>query len=224
MTCNAYGLALAVSGLTPGVQYTLSYEIDASPWSTGFPIMGSIPFMAPTSGTFSNTVTASFPPLGGSFSFSGTATLLGGNGKEDPASMPITFSPSSLTCAPLPPPGCSAQSANSSNFNGTSIDGGDYVWFNANFTASGISSSGAKVYLNGSTISFMQGGVQYQLAVPNAQIVFSPSATCSSTTFDTMTKTWMTTLPVKGDDEIFLTGLAWPVPSGGLNGGINPVD
>ena len=80
------------------------------------------------------------------------------------------------------------------------------------------------MYLNGSMISFMQNGVQYQLAVPNAQIVFSPSATCSSTTFDTMTNTWMTTVPVKGDDEIFLSGLAWPVPSGGLNGGINPVD
>lgn len=223
-TCNAYGLALAVSALTPGAQYTLSYEIDDSPSSDGFPITGSIPFTAPASGTFSDTVTASFPMLAGSFAFSGTATLTGGNGKEGPASTVISFSPSSMTCAPLPPPLCSAQSANGSNFNGTPINGGDYVWFNANFTASGIPSSGATVTLTNSTISFMEGGTPYQLAVPNAQIVFSPSATCSSTTFNTMTNTWTTTVPIKGDDEIFLTGLAWPVPSSGLIGGINPVN
>jgi hypothetical protein len=34
----------------------------------------------------------------------------------------------------------------------------------------------------------------------------------------------MTTVPLSGDDEIFLTGLAWPVPSGGLAPGANPVN
>lgn len=224
MTCNAYGLALSASALSPGSQYTLSYEIDASPGFGGFPIVGSIPFTAPASGTFSDTVTASFPALDGSFGFSGTVKLTGGNGKETTQYGVVTFSPSSLTCAAPPPLPCSADSANPSNFNGTSIDGGSYVWFNANFTASGIPNSGATVTLDSSTISFTQGGVQYLLGVPGARIVFSPTATCSSTTFDTMTNTWVTTVPVKGDDEIFLTGLAWPVPSGGLNGGINPVN
>ena len=78
--------------------------------------------------------------------------------------------------------------------------------------------------LTNSTISFLEDGTQHQLAVPNAQIVFSPSASCSSTTFNAMTNTWTTTVPIKGDDEIFLTGLAWPVPIGGLRGGINPVN
>lgn len=136
----------------------------------------------------------------------------------------ISFSPSGLRCALPAPPPCSAQSINSSNFNGTAINGGAYIWFNANFTASGIPSSGATVSLANSTISFTRGGTQYQLSVPNAQVVFSPSATCSSTTFNTMTNTWTTTVPVTGDDEIFLTGLAWPVPAGGLGGGINPVN
>jgi hypothetical protein len=34
----------------------------------------------------------------------------------------------------------------------------------------------------------------------------------------------MTTVPVSGDDEIFLTGLAFQMPDVGLLGGINPVD
>jgi hypothetical protein len=38
-----------------------------------------------------------------------------------------------------------------------------------------------------------------------------------------MTNTWITTVPVKGDDEILLDGLAFPVPAGGLPGGIKNV-
>jgi hypothetical protein len=223
-TCGAYSLALSASGLTPGTQYIIDYSIEVSPVSSGLPLIASIPFTAPASGTFTDTVTGSFPTLVGSFTFSGTASLMPIFSKADPSTINISFSPSTLTCGPSPTPACSMQSANSSNFNGTSMIGGDYVWFNANFTASGIPSSGATVSLTGSTISFTEGGTQYQLAVPNAQIVFSPSATCSSTTFNTMTNSWTTTVPVKGDDEIFLTGLAWPVPSGGLVGGINPVN
>ena len=223
-TCGAYSLALSAPGLMPGMKYALVYSIEVSPGSTGLPITGSIPFTVPDSGTFTDTITGSFPTLVGSFTFSGTASLMPIFSKEDPSTININFSPSNLTCGPVPPPACSVQSANSSNFNGTPVNGGDYVWFNANFTASGIPSSGATVSLTGSTISFTEGGTQYQLAVPNAQIVFSPSATCSSTTFSTLTNTWTTTVPVRGDDEIFLTGLAWPVPSGGLVGGINPVN
>jgi hypothetical protein len=33
----------------------------------------------------------------------------------------------------------------------------------------------------------------------------------------------VTTVPISGSDEIFLTGLAFKVPAGGLPGGINPV-
>jgi hypothetical protein len=214
---------MSASALVPGSQYTLSYQIVASPDSGGFPVMGSIPFTAPGSGAFSTTVTGSLPALAGSFALSGTAIVTGVS-TNDYANITITFAPSSMTCAPPAPLMCLAQSSNVSNFNGTQLLGGDYVWFNANFTAKGVPSSGATVNLTGSTISFTEGGKQYQLAVPNAQIIFSPSATCSSTTFNTMTNSWVTTVPVKGDDEIFLTGLAWPVPSGGLVGGINPVD
>jgi hypothetical protein len=222
-TCNSYSLAVSESGLLPAASYNLLYSINVSPVASGFPVTGEIDFVASNSGTFSDTITGSFPALNGSYTFSGTVTLVGPNKGNFPT-QEISFSPSSLTCALPSSPPCSAQSLNSSNFNGTSINGGAYIWFNANFTASGVPSSGATVSLANSTISFTRGGTQYQLSVPNAQIVFSPSATCSSTTFNTMTNTWTTTVPVTGDDEIFLTGLAWPVPAGGLGGGINPVN
>jgi hypothetical protein len=112
---------------------------------------------------------------------------------------------------------CSA-STNTSNFNGTPIAGGDVIWFSANFTASGIPSTGATISFNSSTITFTA-DQPYSVAVPNAQIVFDPNAVCAVTTFDTATSTWTTTVPVSGDDEIFLAGVAFPVPATFANAG-----
>lgn len=108
------------------------------------------------------------------------------------------------TCSP---------SNNISNFNGTPIQPGNFVWFNANFTASGIPSSGATISFNTSTITFTT-DQPYTVNVPNAQITFDPNAVCASTTFDTGTNTWMTTVPLAGSDEIFLTGVPFLVPAG----------
>jgi len=61
--------------------------------------------------------------------------------------------------------------------------------------------------------------------VPRAQITFNDvSVTQPTTTFNTLTNTWETRLPggpLSGNT--FLSGLAFPVPAGGLAGGINPV-
>ncbi len=221
-SCSAYSLSVSASDLIPGTNYTIEFTWYVDPPGSGFPPVTSIPFTA-TSTTFSDTVTGAFP-LSGYYEFGGgSATLVGGGVTYN--TIEVSISPQNLTCPSTPPPPpCSAQSTNSSNFNGTSIPAGDYIWFNANFTASGIPSTGATITLTNSTISFTAAGTAYSLPVPNAQITFSPSATCTSTTYNSMTGTWMTTVPIKGDDEIFLTGLAFPVPAGGLPGGINPVD
>jgi hypothetical protein len=109
-------------------------------------------------------------------------------------------------------PKCIAQTANASNFNGTPIHGGTYIWFNANFKAQGIPSTGAKVFFQNSRIQFVadQG---YSLIVPNAQITFDPTANCVSTSYDPLTNTFNTIAPVSGSDEIFLTGRAFLVPA-----------
>lgn len=117
-------------------------------------------------------------------------------------------------CAPLAMAQSCPASGNTSNFNGTPIKGGNVIWFNANFTASGIPSTGATISFNNSTISFTADQA-YTLTVPSAQIVFDPNATCASTTFDTANNSWTTTVPLAGSDEIFLTGLEFPVPFSG---------
>ena len=109
-------------------------------------------------------------------------------------------------------------SANTSNFNGTAIEPGSFIWFNANFTASGIPSTGATISFTSSTITFTA-DQPYIVNVPNAQITFDPHAACASTSFDTLSNTWTTIVPLSGSDEIFLTGVAFPVPATFANSG-----
>jgi hypothetical protein len=170
---------------------------------------------------FTASVTKPAGPLTANYSLSGTATLVASDGTTF-NTVAIAFTPNPLDCGTSTLPPCSTPSTNVSNFNGTQINGGTYIWFNANFSASGIPSSGATITFTNSTISFTA-DQQYNLSVPNAQITFSPSASCASTTFDTITNTWMTTVPVSGDDEIFLSGLAFPVPAsfGKVNGNVD---
>jgi len=125
--------------------------------------------------------------------------------------------PAVLVCQP-PVIACVASSSNASNFNGTSIPSGDYIWFNANFTAKGIPSSGATIFFQSSTIQFGNATV----SVPNAQVTFSPTASCASTSFNSATNTWVTIVPIAGSDEIFLSGLSYPLAAP-ISGGTNPV-
>ena len=123
----------------------------------------------------------------------------------------------------VPATACTAQSSNSSNFNGTSIQAGDYIWFNANFAVQGQVSDGTTMSFTNATISFNANGNNYVLPAPNAMVTFSASAGCITTMFDSLTNTFVTTVPLGGSDEIFLDGLSYQVPAPGLPGGINPI-
>jgi len=214
LTCNSFNLSVRASELVPGTKYQINYAINSNSPSGGAPITGFLPFTAVTS-TFETAVWGSFPTLNGSFSFSGTASLAGWN------TIPIEVSPTSLSCEATPPPVCAATSGNASNFNGGSLEPGQWIWFNANFTATGIPSTGAVITFSNSKIVNAATGTAITNSAPSARITFSPTAPCGSTTFDTMTNTWFTIVPMRAEDEIFLTGVAIPVPAGGLPGGMN---
>jgi hypothetical protein len=129
-----------------------------------------------------------------------------------PSSIILLISTAMLFASSATAQTCPSSSTNISNFNGTPIQPGNFIWFNANFTASGIPSTGATISFTNSTITFTADHT-YTESVPNAQITFDPTVACASTSFDPMTNTWTTTVPLAGSDEIFLTGLAFPVPA-----------
>lgn len=64
--------------------------------------------------------------------------------------------------------------------------------------------------------------VSYDLPVANAKVVVDPNATTATTTFNTGTSTWETTVPPSLSGNVFLSGLPFQLPAG-FPGGINPV-
>jgi RHS repeat-associated protein len=111
-----------------------------------------------------------------------------------------------------------------SNFNGTAIPGGSFIWFSSVFKASGLESQPVRVFLRAASVQFTAGGATYNLPVPDANITFSPAATSAMTFFDPNKNAWITTLPSTGlAGNSFLSGMIFPVPASGLPGGINPV-
>ena len=68
-----------------------------------------------------------------------------------------------------------ARSAISSNFNGTSIDAGNTIWFNSHFKLTGADDYPVTVFFNDGQITFEADGTNYTLDVPDAQIILCNS-------------------------------------------------
>jgi hypothetical protein len=112
----------------------------------------------------------------------------------------------------------------SSNFNGTAIPAGDTVWFSSVVKLTGTAPTSPTVLnIQGGSVQFAVGSTTYNLALPNAQITLDPTKTQATTSFNAATNTWITVAPTSFSGNLFLDGLAFKVPSGGLPGGINPV-
>ncbi|HMK91257.1 MAG TPA: hypothetical protein VK446_16700 [Methylocystis sp.] len=210
LACNEYSVSLKSEELTPGTTYGVSYSFTLTPTGGGTPItIANAINPAFTAKTKVQTFSTGLLPLSltANYAAAGTVSLLSTSGQKL-FTAPITFSPSSVSCAAPPPPKCQASTSNASNFNGTPINAGSYVWFNANFSAQGVPATGATLTFTGSSISLA--GVT--LPTPGAVITFSPTATCVSTTFDSLNNRYVTTAPIGGSDEIFLTGLSVQAP------------
>jgi hypothetical protein len=86
-----------------------------------------------------------------------------------------------------------------------------------------------KLYVTNAQINFTTNGTaQPAVAVPNAVITFSSTATSSSTTWDAVNNRWSTIVPissVNGSATIhtFFDGVAFSVPAGGFPNGIQNV-
>ena len=115
-----------------------------------------------------------------------------------------------VSCGAPPPPNlCTVIGSINSHFNGTAIvgvsSGPAFIWFNSNMSVKGMT-AGSIITLTNSTVSI--NGVPH--SVPDATITFA-AVSCATTSFNTGTNSWVTTVPVSGSDEIFISGLAFPV-------------
>lgn len=115
---------------------------------------------------------------------------------------------------------CISTSGIVANFNSTSIRAGRYIWFNSVIDPSGLGSTTATFKLTNSKITFNANNVDYTLDVPDAIAQFSNSVQTPTTQFGQ--GGWKTVVPMNTSGNVFLAGLAYPVPVN-LPGGIKNV-
>jgi hypothetical protein len=108
-------------------------------------------------------------------------------------------------------------SAITSNFNGTAIAGGNYIWFSSVGKVSGVASEPVTLRVVNQTIEFTSNGIPYSLSVPDTTITLTPGATSAGATYGP--GGWAVSTPGSVSGNVFLSGLGWRVPDGGLAGG-----
>ncbi|HEV3080516.1 MAG TPA: S53 family peptidase, partial [Gemmataceae bacterium] len=106
-------------------------------------------------------------------------------------------------------------------FNGTNIPGNSTIWLSSVLSASNLGSGPVTINFTNQTIQCSIYGSSYSFPVPNASVTFSPTATTSTTTFNTSANQWVTVVPLSTSGNVFLSGLSYAVPSYGLPGGIS---
>jgi hypothetical protein len=111
----------------------------------------------------------------------------------------------------------------SSNFNGTPIAPGSYIWFNSVVSVSGISNLPARLKVSGGVISFTANGQPTTIVVPDSVITYSSTALTASTQYDPSLRQWNTVIPVSLSGNAMLTSVPVFLPAA-LPGGINPVN
>jgi len=109
-----------------------------------------------------------------------------------------------------------------SDFNSVPVSAGNFIWLssvmnlgtdNHGHSQTTIPSSGLTVHFSGQWIDLqLQDGTTLQMPAPNAEVVYSPTATTATTAFTG--GQWVTTLPTSQTGNIFLAGLAYQIPSG----------
>jgi hypothetical protein len=98
---------------------------------------------------------------------------------------------------------------------------GNYVWFNSVVKLLNRDRRPATLEFTGGRIEFEAEGTEYVLTVPPARVRFDEGAELATTDF--IGGRWVTTVPSDYRGDVFLSGLAFRVPAGGLPGGIGPV-
>jgi len=145
---------------------------------------------------------------------------------EAPAvATPVASSPSSSLLAPQFfgfDECCRVSDSITSNFNGTKIPAGSYLWLNAVVDITGITDTTTIVRLCDGDVVCNIGGADYYVELPQARIVVSDLVNTATTDFDCDKRIWTTLVPKGYTGNVFLTGALLSIKKG-LPGGLNPV-
>ncbi len=103
------------------------------------------------------------------------------------------------------------------DWTGSTVSEGSFILFSCSINiADTLAVSQTVVYLKKSEIKFSDKSVDYTLAVPNSQILFSDTATAVTYSYDYSSKSFVIKAPLHYAGPIFLSGLAYKVPASGF--------
>jgi SdrD B-like domain len=110
-------------------------------------------------------------------------------------------------------------SAITADFNSSSINAGNTIWFNSAAKVTGLGSGTETLKITDATVSFTANGTAYSVNVPNTTVTFTGLATKATTTFSG--DGWLITTPPVFNGNVFIGGASLKAPSaGGLLGGL----
>jgi hypothetical protein len=108
------------------------------------------------------------------------------------------------------------------NLNGTAIPAGDTIWFSSVAKIGGLGANQVTLHVENASIQFTVGTTHFNVPVPNGEIVFTPGATSTTSTYDPNDNDWDVAVPSSGTGNVFLSGVEFPVAAN-LPGGIKNV-
>ena len=159
---------------------------------------------------FLNPSTGEVVQTGYGFGF-GSQASAADQGQANTPGTPNLKTTSTCTDVDTNPDVCATQS----NFNNGAIAAGNYVWFSAEADITTRETSGTTVFFTGQAVNLqLQGGngIPLTIPAPNAEVVFSSSATTETTTYSG--GKWVTTVPADYTGNVFIGGVAYQVPTG----------
>ncbi|MEO6670308.1 MAG: T9SS type A sorting domain-containing protein [Ferruginibacter sp.] len=118
--------------------------------------------------------------------------------------------------------GCNYTSSITQNFNSTSISAGKTIWFNSALKLYRCGTATVNITVTNAKITFKRNGVLVTVSVPDSRTSFVYGTSIATTQFTN--GKWVTVSPsYTFDRNLFMSGVAYTVPSGGLPGSIKDV-
>ena len=119
-------------------------------------------------------------------------------------------------CAVVGVSTASAQVASTISTNWVSTPANSTLWMSAVFNTSGTVTNGETFYITKASVSIPSSPTT-TVNLPNAEITYSTSFTTATTSYNAVTSTWVTDVPLSdAGKNVFMTGGEYVVPSTGL--------
>lgn len=139
---------------------------------------------------------------------------------------PMAARPGAANIKPMAAVTCTLSSKE--NFNNDAISGG-YLWFTSIFDVPNGHQGLLRFHMKKSSITLTNGSQTYTINTPDSRIsLHDPSNTNAHLNFAPANSkvhndVWWLMVPYGTSGNVFMNDVAWPVPSGGLPGGIKDV-